>query len=590
MAIQNFISGGYYGKLGQTVGQRWKNIRTIRSYVVPKDPKTQSQLAERSLFSKAVKFSQVANQANYKQTAFDTSTNTLWALRMSAARNAISANKSELNLIPLYPLNFNCPYFITSVKRSSLSQEGVLSLYVTGTLPTVKRSLSVLICSKDEEFNPETIGICTAEFNPGEQAQITIPAPFGSEILIGDKLRFVSIDDVDSTTDLIGGEQLILLANSKEQLNFLTAVRETQLLDDGVLVVFSQPYENWETALINAELTYTASGEQQTLLIEQGTIINSNGYCAMKFTIPYEHAFNKPMLPNGSQILINSVSVENATTIYSAVGITETCVNANTTVNISLGLTSVPKTGYMVNMQSPISAPIEKNVNISTVVNFTQNISDGGMNLDSRIANLVITSSGSILSLQNEVGFNFPSFWGCTIEIPSQNVVLGGVTYALQNETFSYSNLNTNFDELVIGDDFVLAYAVVNGKYKFKPYARIGSYEGNSTLFNVLGSEISGEFKATTSSGASITMYITETVEKTQNGSGGWLYIPLTPQYKGNFDALPTINSLQQIDTVNWANVSTNIEISYNGLTLIQPIMFEPSGDCTVRIMDESTI
>ena len=83
MAIQNFISGGYYGKLGQTVGQRWKNIRTIRSYVVPTDPKTPSQLAQRGLFSNAVKFSQVANQANYKQTAFDTSLNTLWALRMS---------------------------------------------------------------------------------------------------------------------------------------------------------------------------------------------------------------------------------------------------------------------------------------------------------------------------------------------------------------------------------------------------------------------------------------------------------------------------------------------------------------------------
>ena len=590
MAIQNFISGGYYGKLGQTVGQRWKNIRTIRSYVVPKDPKTQLQLNERSLFSKAVKFSQVANQANYKQTAFDTSANTLWALRMSAARNAISANKSELNLIPLYPLNFNCPYFITSAKRSSLSQEGVLSISVTGTLPTVKRSLSVLICSKDEEFNPETVGICNAEFNPDEPAQITIPAPFGSEILVGDKLRFVSIDDVDSAIDLIGGEQLILLASNKEQLNFLTTVRETQLLDDGVLVVFSQPYENWETALINAQLTYTASGEQQTLLIEQGTIINSNGYCAMKFTIPYEHAFNKPMLPSGSQILINSVSVENATTIYSAIDVTEACVNVNTTVNISLGLTSIPKAGYMVNMQSPISAPTEKTVNISTVVNFTRNISDGGMDLDNKMANLVITSSGSTLSLQNEVGFNFPSFWGSTIEIPSQNVVLGGVTYALQNETFSYSNLNTNFEELVIGDDFVLAYALVSGKYKFKPYARIGSYEGNSAIFNVLGSEISGEFKATTSSGVSITMYITETVEKTQDGSGGWLYIPLTPQYKGNFDALPTINFLEQIDTANWGNVSTNIEISYKGLTLIQSIMFEPTQYCTVRIRDESTI
>ena len=29
MATQNFIGGGYYGKMGATVGQRWKNKRII---------------------------------------------------------------------------------------------------------------------------------------------------------------------------------------------------------------------------------------------------------------------------------------------------------------------------------------------------------------------------------------------------------------------------------------------------------------------------------------------------------------------------------------------------------------------------------
>lgn len=590
MAIQNFISGGYYGKLGQTVGQRWKNIRTIRSYVVPKDPKSPSQLAQRGLFSNAVKFSQVANQANYTQTAFDTSTNTLWALRMSAARNAISAGKEELNLIPLYPLNFDCPYFITSVRRSSLSQEGVLSLSVTGKLPTEERFMSVLIVSKDDEFNPETVGICPAIFDPSASAQITIPAPFGSEILVGDKLRFISVDDTDSATDLIGGEQLTLLASDKEQLSFLTTVRETQLLDDGVLVVFSQPYETWETALINAQLTYTASGEQQTLLNEYGTIINSNGYCAIKFTIPYTYAFNKPMLPSGSQILINSVSVENATTIYSAVNVTESCVNANTTVNVNLHLTSDPTSSYMVYMQSPISAPTEKTINLSASVAFARNVSDGGLDSVSKTASLVITPSGATLALQNETDFNYPSFWGCSIEFAAQNVVLNGVTYAFQNETFAYSNLNTEFGELTISDDFILAYALVNGKYKFKPYARVGSYSGTTAIFNVPGSDVSGELEATTSGGVTFSLFVTETAEKSQNGSSGWLYIPLTSQYYGSFDTLPTISTLEQIDTSNWEDVTVTMEVTYNGLTLEQPIVFEAIGELSARVAEESTL
>lgn len=590
MAIQNFISGGYYGKLGVTVGQRWKNIRTIRSYVIPKDPKTSSQLAQRGLFSNAVKFSQVANQANYKQTAFDTSLNTLWALRMSAARNAISAGKEELNLIPLYPLNFDCPYFITSVRRSSLSQEGVLSLSVTGKLPTEERAMSVLIVSKDEEFNPENVGICPAHFDPSASAQITIPAPFGSELLIGDKLRFISVDDIDSAADLIGGEQLPLLSSDKEQLDFLTTVRETQLLDDGVLVVFSQPYENWETALINAQLTYTASGEQQTLLNEYGTIINSNGYCAVKFTIPYENAFNKPMLPSGSQILINSVSVENATTIYSALNVTESCVNANTTVNVGLQLTSTPASGYMVYMQSPISAPTPKTINLSTVVIFTRNISDGGMDAVNKTASLVITPSGAILALTNQTDFNYPSFWCSSIEIGAQNVVLGGITYAFQNETFFYSNLNTAFEELTISDDFILAYALVNGKYKFKPYARVGSDNGVGALFKTLASSDLVELFATVAPSGSFSLYITEAAEKSQNGSSGYLYFPLTSEYYGSFDTLPTISALTQIDTEIWEEISVGIEVVYGGQILSQPVVFEPVTDCTVRVVEEGTL
>ena len=59
MAVQNFLSGGYYGKLGETVGQRWKNKRTIRTYVIPRNPRTEKQQANRGLFANAVTFAQI---------------------------------------------------------------------------------------------------------------------------------------------------------------------------------------------------------------------------------------------------------------------------------------------------------------------------------------------------------------------------------------------------------------------------------------------------------------------------------------------------------------------------------------------------
>ena len=54
MAKQNFLAGGFYGKLGAMVGQRWKNKRTIRTYVIPHNPNTPEQRKNRNGFAGAV--------------------------------------------------------------------------------------------------------------------------------------------------------------------------------------------------------------------------------------------------------------------------------------------------------------------------------------------------------------------------------------------------------------------------------------------------------------------------------------------------------------------------------------------------------
>jgi hypothetical protein len=58
MAIQEFLSGGYIGKLGDTVGQRWKSKRMIREYVVPDNPQTPAQLKVRGEFTAGIRVAQ----------------------------------------------------------------------------------------------------------------------------------------------------------------------------------------------------------------------------------------------------------------------------------------------------------------------------------------------------------------------------------------------------------------------------------------------------------------------------------------------------------------------------------------------------
>ena len=122
MAKQNFLGGGYTGKLGATIGQRWKNAYTVRTYTKPTNPQTPAQQANRGAFGGAVFFAQLGNQMNYKSPAFDTANNTEWAYRMSAAKINIQNSLTDLAIIPIVPQNF-----ATSPTVSGISLKNIVA-------------------------------------------------------------------------------------------------------------------------------------------------------------------------------------------------------------------------------------------------------------------------------------------------------------------------------------------------------------------------------------------------------------------------------------------------------------------------------
>ncbi len=56
MGKMNLLKGKWDGKVGQTVGAKWKNKSTIRTYSVPSNPNTQAQQNVRGAFSQITKF------------------------------------------------------------------------------------------------------------------------------------------------------------------------------------------------------------------------------------------------------------------------------------------------------------------------------------------------------------------------------------------------------------------------------------------------------------------------------------------------------------------------------------------------------
>ena len=89
MGKMNLLKANWEGKVGQTVGAKWKNLSTIRTYTKPSNPNTSDQQKVRSVFAQMTSFVALfADQIKY-----------LSALNTSgqSVRNAIiQANKSQI--------------------------------------------------------------------------------------------------------------------------------------------------------------------------------------------------------------------------------------------------------------------------------------------------------------------------------------------------------------------------------------------------------------------------------------------------------------------------------------------------------------
>jgi hypothetical protein len=103
MAIQDFLSGGFYGKVGDVVGQRWHNKRYVKSYVKPTNPNTPAQQSNRGMFAKATKLAQIAFNINKGDTMWDTKEKGEFSLRVGTAMNRLKAGMSDTDALPLYP-------------------------------------------------------------------------------------------------------------------------------------------------------------------------------------------------------------------------------------------------------------------------------------------------------------------------------------------------------------------------------------------------------------------------------------------------------------------------------------------------------
>lgn len=89
MGKLNILKANYSGKVGQTVGAKWKSESTIRTYSKPANPRTEAQTTVRSAFSEITSFVALFADSIKYLSAMDTSS-------MSLRNAIIKANKDMI--------------------------------------------------------------------------------------------------------------------------------------------------------------------------------------------------------------------------------------------------------------------------------------------------------------------------------------------------------------------------------------------------------------------------------------------------------------------------------------------------------------
>lgn len=438
MAIQNFLSGGYYGKLGATVGQRWKNKRTIRTYVKPANPRTEVQQANRNKFANAVTFAQMGMQMNYYATVFDDPNFTHWNYRMKVARELRNQGLSNLDLIPLYPTSFVPPTLIQSVEVSEIQGQKHITFAVENLNGNSDRVLSLMFAIYDE--NDVFLGykLYLGYYYASKPGLLEVDVDNVSEVNSHCFVRIVSNDDVDSNTDMIASPNLQIKQSGPETRAFNTAIREVQKSPAGIKVIFEEPWKDAPTVnTITITANFISNGANANATATSAALENENGYCSI--LIPFVTSDNQhlPALPNGSNFVISTVDFEGATWVYTKTDDTIAYSDTDLTRTINSSPTWNPAS------TSDIAFTIPFGGTVSTELKPLQMVCSGRFGIRNEISqNFRCSGDGSNITFTCTGGYrNYPMCEsGDKISLTEMQFVCNGVTYNLASQDVNLRN------------------------------------------------------------------------------------------------------------------------------------------------------
>lgn len=449
MAIQNFLSGGYYGKLGETVGQRWKNKRTIRSYVVPNNPRTEKQQANRGLFANAVTYAQMGLQMNYYATCFVSEEFTHWNYRMRVARQLREKGLTGLDLIPLYPISFTPPILISALEVKEVQENKHVTLLCPVLQGEIERVFSVMFDIFDENGQELGLKLYLGHYSPTEKGILKIDVDDAAEINEYLKVRVVSNDDVDSNTDLIASPTIGIKQKQIEVKDFDTSVLSFTKDQTGITVIFGEKWRDDVTInTISGSVSYVSNGAKVSDIFSKDALRNIDGQCAL--FVPVETTTNQalPAFPNGCGIIITDVQYSGAFFKYTKQNAEAPLVDAD--LQRTLNAPSKSSANYGVTLEFDFNY-----TGVETAIGFGNVLSHYylGNDIEAEYTFKIKKNSNNKLEFFADTqGFMLPMFGGDYISTPAISFVQNGVTYIyspLTGETFENTIRETRWTESI---------------------------------------------------------------------------------------------------------------------------------------------
>lgn len=513
----NFVAGGYYGKVGETVGQRWRNKRNVRAYVIPKNPRTEKQQENRENFADCTGATQLALQLNGASRIWDASKNTAFNIRVGESRKFADNGGAFYTYIPVLPYGYNPAYSFSAMPWKN-GQTLTWTCTSTDNLGGRKMAVAIQYYNSATSKNVRHIARGTITGSAGAWT-LTLSIPTGYEITNESWQVGVSYDD-----DVLDMPVIYLPAMSLADLKQkVTVTPQSVSLSWNASAGIYTGTITLNTALEASAAVLTTANLSGVLLgvsAAQSTVIQtvtSAGQLSFTFA-PHTDALGQRVLfPSGSTCEIAAATFESDNYIYTLNAATLSFSAALVTQNWPvLSLSAVRNADNTFTVDTGITGAASSAGSLSlSAVSYTSQLVAQSVAINCSVGavspTLAFSTSSAIAEIVNKSAQTItPS------ALPT--FVKSGVTYTLNpSQTVSVGAGASSFSVSVSAVS--IAYNATTNAHTFTFAADIAlpsslNFSGTLTLYGVMQTVFTTQQVAETLAASGATLTATPTLSK----------------------------------------------------------------------------